>query len=100
MISYNAYYQTFRDNHWQYEATSAHNRGTPWTAFYLRDSSSFNLFERDTVLAGVNSPGYTFAALLSASGSFPASVQGNTMRGCVFKLRGDLYTQDGFATGS
>jgi hypothetical protein len=96
LVSYNSYLQTFRDNHWEFEATSAHMNGGSWSAVYLRDSTHSCTFERDTILALVNSPSYTCAVLLSASGSFPSSVSDNIMRNCIIKVRGDIYWQDKF----
>lgn len=96
LISFNSYKQTFRDNRWEFEATSAHHQaGKLWTAFYFRDSLHTTLFERDTLLAGLNSS-YAIESIMSGSGTFQNSVRGITLRNCYFKQNASFYWQDGF----
>ena len=80
---YNAYNNTLRDNRWSFEAASAPPANNQWAAFMLRDSSSNNLFERDTMLLGMNSA-YPIRGMFSASGSFPGTVRGNRWTGCTY----------------
>jgi len=99
MVSYNSYFQTFKDNRWEFEATSNHHNypNTQWDAFYLRDSLHTTVFLRDTILAGINTPEpYTIRCTMSASGSFPSSVRDISLLDCVFRVKGDIYWQNGF----
>ncbi len=99
MVSYNSYFQTFKDNRWEFEAASNHHNfpNTTWDAFYLRDSLHTTVFLRDTVLAGVNSPDpLSIRCTMSASGSFPGGVRDISLIDCVFRVKGDIYWQNGF----
>ena len=99
VVSYNSYMQTFRDNRWQFEAVNNHHNfpSTTWDAFYLRDSLSSTTFERDTILAGTNTPDpYSIRCTMSASGSFPGSVRNMTLLNCVVRVKGDFMWQNGF----
>jgi hypothetical protein len=97
MVSYNSYYQTFRDNHWEYEATSAHHLGSPWDAIYLRDSLHTTTFERDTIVGGAHSSSsIAIRAVMSASGSFSGSNRNVTWRKCIIRITGDIFFQDSF----
>ena len=92
---YNAYNNTFRDNRWSFEAATAPPSNNQWAAFMLRDSSSNNLFERDTMLLGMNSA-YPIRGMFSASGSFVNTVRGNRWNRCYYKTNSYLYDQNGF----
>lgn len=99
VVSYNSYLQTFRDNRWQFEALNNHHNypNTTWDAFYLRDSLNTTTFQRDTILAGVNTPDpYMIRCAMSASGSFPGGVRAVTLLNCVIRVKGDLMWQGGF----
>lgn len=100
LVSYNSYFQTFKDNRWEFEAANNHHNypNTQWDAFYLRDSLHTTVFLRDTVLAGVNTPDpYTIRCTMSASGSFTGSVRDVSLLDCVFRVKGDIYWQNGFS---
>jgi len=86
---YNSYYNTFRDNSWRFEADGEVGGGGEYTAFALRDSSSYNLFERDTMLCGVQS-GYAIGGRLCNSGSAPGQnlCIGNHWNGCFYQTTG------------
>lgn len=99
LVSYNSYYQTFKDNRWEFDAANNHHNfpNTQWDAFYLRDSLNTTVFLRDTVLAGLNTPDpYSIRCTMSASGSFPGSVRDISLIDCVFRVKGDIYWQGGF----
>lgn len=86
---YNSYYNTFRDNSWRFEADGELTGGGEFTAFAMRDSSSHNLFERDTMLCGVQS-GFTIGGRLCNSGSAPGQnlCVGNRWNGCFYQATG------------
>ncbi|MBI3539543.1 MAG: hypothetical protein HY076_04665 [Candidatus Eisenbacteria bacterium] len=88
-IAYNSYYDVFRDNRWTYEATVSFGPNGPWKAFVLRDSTHDLTFERDTLLAGLQSP-YDIGAAISTSGNF-GEVRNNVWRGCVYKTNSSIY---------
>ena len=93
---YNAYYNTFRDNSWRMEADGP-LPGNQYTGFALRDSSHDNLFERDSMLCGVQS-GYDIGGRLVNAGNSAWTGQcvNNTWRGCYFLTTGNTFTQDSF----
>jgi len=95
LVFYNAYNNTLRDNRWSFEAATAPPSNNQWAAFMLRDSSSNNLFERDTMLLGMNSA-YPIRGMFSASGSFPNTVRGNRWNRCLYKTNSYLYDQNAF----
>lgn len=95
LIMYNSYFNTFRDNHWTFEALSAPAPNTQWEAFRLRDSTRNNVFERDTMLLGMNSS-YPVRGLFSASGSFVHSSGYNRWTECYYKTNSYFYNQDAF----
>ena len=86
---YNSYYNTFRDNSWRFEADGELTGGGEFTAFAMRDSSSHNLFERDTMLCGVQS-GFTIGGRLCNSGSAPGQnlCVGNRWNRCFYQTTG------------
>jgi hypothetical protein len=96
---YRSYNNILRDNKWTYEATN--NAGGPWVAFAFRDSSSFNLFERDTVLAGVQS-GYLIGGRLVNAGdaTIVGGCHSNIYRGCFYKTTSYVWAQDNFTNGT
>jgi hypothetical protein len=99
LVSYNSYYQTFRDNKWQFEIAQNHHNypSTTWDVVYLRDSLHTTVFERDTFLVGLNSPTTNRARMtMSASGSFPGSVRDVTLLDCFIQLPGDMFWQNDF----
>ena len=99
VVSYNSYLQTFRDNRWEFEANNNHHNypNTTWDAFYLRDSLNTTVFQRDTILAGLHTPDpYNIRCTMSASGSFPGGVRNISILNCVFRVKGDIYWQNGF----
>lgn len=96
---YHGYHNILRDNRWTYEATN--NAGGPWVAFAFRDSSCFNLFERDTVLAGVQS-GYLIGGRLVNAGdaTIVGGCHSNVYRGCFYKTTSYVWAQDNFTNGT
>lgn len=90
---YNSYYNTFRDNSWRFEADG--NLPSPYVAFALRDSSHDNLFERDSMLCGVQS-GYEIGGRLVNSGNSAWTGQciNNRWKGCVFLTSSYTFNQD------
>jgi hypothetical protein len=95
-IMYNSSYNTLRDNSWRFEAASeCPNHGEPWYGFVMRDSARHYLFERDTMLLGMNSR-YRIRGLLNHSGSFPQSVADNRWVHCVYRTNSYMYSQDRF----
>lgn len=86
MISYRTMWNTFEDCSWRTKNTSAANN---CHLFFLRDSSSFNTFTRDTI---ENLSTSTREVLVNISGSGtvtgPETSYGNTFDACVF--RGDF----------
>jgi len=95
-IMYNSSYITLRDNSWRFEAASVcPNHGEPWYGFVMRDSARHYLFERDTMLLGMNSH-YRIRGLLNHSGSFPQSVADNRWVHCVYRTNSYMYCQDRF----
>jgi hypothetical protein len=95
LIMYNSYYNTFRGNRWTFEAASAAPPNNQWEAFRLRDSTRNNVFERDTMLLGLNSS-YPVRGLFAASGSFVHSAGYNRWNECYYKSNSYFYTQDAF----
>ncbi len=91
---YNSYYNTFRDNRWVFEADNALPGNVPWNCFSLRDSSSYNLFERDTIYAGLQSNVPMYGRLMNAGvTAWNGQTVRNTFRQCVWKMTGYLYVQ-------
>ncbi len=90
---YNSYYNTFRDNKWVFEADNQ-VAGVDWNCFSLRDSSSYNLFERDTIFAGLQS-GYTMQGRLMNAGTdaWNGTTVRNTYRQCFYYMRGLVMVQ-------
>jgi hypothetical protein len=91
---YNAYNNTFRDNRWNIEA-DGELAGAQFTGFALRDSSSYNLFERDSMYCGVQN-NYDIGGRLVNSGNAAWVHQciGNHWKNCVFRTTGYVFTQD------
>jgi hypothetical protein len=95
---YNSYDNVFRDNRWTFEADNASpNTGNPWWAFALRDSSSRNVFERDTMVCGLQS-GYSIGGRLVNAGNaaWVGQSRGNRWSACVFLVTGYVWCQDKF----
>jgi hypothetical protein len=92
---YNSYYNTFRDNSWRFEADGPPTGGDEYTGFALRDSSSYNLFERDSMLLGVQS-GWPIGGRLVNSGvaEWVGQCTGNRWAGCFFQTTGFVFSQD------
>lgn len=90
---YNSYYNTFKDNRWVFEADNQ-VAGVDWNCFSLRDSSSYNLFERDTIFAGLQS-GFTMQGRLMNAGSdaWNGNTIRNTYRQCFYYMRGMTLVQ-------
>ena len=90
---YNSYYNTFRDNSWHFEADG--DLPSPYVAFALRDSSHDNLFERDSMLCGVQS-GYQIGGRLVNSGnaSWTGQCINNHWKGCYFLTTSYTFNQD------
>jgi len=84
---YNSYYNTFRDNFWKMEADNNLSGGRPWTVCGLRDSSSHNVFLRDTIFAGLES-GMLMNGWLQhpGNGGWVGNEIGNEYRYCVFRV--------------
>jgi hypothetical protein len=95
LIMYNSYYNTFRDNRWTFEALSSAPPNNQWEAFRLRDSTRNNVFERDTMLLGLNSS-FPVRGLFAASGSFVHSAGFNRWSQCYYKTNSYFYNQDAF----
>ena len=91
---YNTYYNTFRDNSWRLEADGS-LPDAQYTGFALRDSSSHNLFERDSMLCGVQS-GFDIGGRLCNSGSAPGQnlCIGNHWKSCFFQTTGYVFNQE------
>jgi hypothetical protein len=85
---YNSTYNTFRDNSWRFEA-DAPLPDNQYVAYALRDSSAHNLFERDTMLCGLQS-GVDIGGRLCNAGSAPGQnlCVGNHWKDCVFRTTG------------
>ena len=96
-IFYNSSYNTLRDNSWKFDATAYYNAGhDPWNGFVLRDSANHYLFERDTVLFGMNSNSdYRIRGQFSGSGTYPNSVADNTWRNCFYRTNSYFWVQNG-----
>ena len=98
---YNTYNNTFRGNRWNVEAdgefydTSVPPQPSQYTAFALRDSSSNNLFERDTMYCGTQS-GFDIGGRLVNAGNaaWVGACIGNHWKDCVFKTTGFVFSQD------
>ena len=92
---YNSYYNTFRDNSWRFESDGPPTGGDEYTGFALRDSSSYNVFERDSMLCGIQS-GYDIGGRLVNSGvaEWVGQCTGNRWTGCVFQTTGFVFSQD------
>ncbi len=90
---YNSYYNTFRDNSWHFEADG--DLASQWAAFALRDSSSYNLFERDSMLCGVQS-GYSIGGRLVNSGNaaWVGQCRNNHWKDCFYLTTGYTFNQD------
>ncbi len=78
-LHYHTSYCTFRDNYWEVVNNST---VTGWGTMVLRDSTSYNTFIRDTLIA--KGPA-DCVIMLSGSGSYPNSCQNNGWYSCVFK---------------
>jgi len=91
---YNSYFNTFRDNSWRMESDGA-LPGNQYTGFALRDSSHDNLFERDSMLCGVQS-GFDIGGRLVNSGnaSWTGQCINNQWKGCFFLTTGNVFNQD------
>lgn len=89
---FNSYYNTFRDNHWTMEADNARPDGYPWYFCGLRDSSSYNVFERDTILAGLQS-GFQMCGWLMQAGTWPGYETYNQFRHCVYRVTGYMWME-------
>ncbi len=90
---YNSYYNVFRDNSWTFEANNALS-GSLWNCFSLRDSSSYNLFERDTMLCGLQSGVQMYGRLMNAGvAEWTGQTIRNTYRNCVYRMTGYSYLQ-------
>ncbi len=91
---YNAYYNTFRDNSWRLEADGG-LVGGQYTGFALRDSSAYNVFERDSMLCGVQS-GYEIGGRLVNAGNsaWVGQCVGNRWSGCFFQTTGYVFNAD------
>jgi hypothetical protein len=90
---YNSYYNTFRDNRWTFEADNA-LAGSPWNCFSLRDSSSYNLFERDTMLCGLQSGFPMYGRMQNAgNASWVGQTVRNTWKDCVFRMTSYAWVQ-------
>lgn len=88
---YNSYYNTFRDNRWTFEADNAAT-GAPWNCFSLRDSSAYNLFERDTMLCGLQSGVPMHGRLMNAGvEAWNGNTSRNVWRDCLFKMTAYLF---------
>lgn len=99
LVSYNSYHQTFRDNRWEFEAINNHHLypNTHWDAMYFRDSLNTTTFERDTVLAGIQSPaGIEIRCMMASSGTYPQSITNITFSHCILRTTGDIIWQDSF----
>lgn len=95
-IFYNSSWNTLRDNFWKFDATNDYNSNPdPWNGFVLRDSASHYLFERDTLLLGVDSGTHEVRGVLCSSGSFPGSVGNNRWNQCVIRTNSYLWVQNG-----
>lgn len=91
---FNSYYNTFRDNRWTFEADNALSNDGIWNAFSLRDSSSYNLFERDTMLCGLASGFPIYGRLQNAgNASWVSQTVRNTWTDCVFRMTGYAFVQ-------
>jgi hypothetical protein len=90
---YNSYYNTFRDNCWTFEADNALG-SAPWNAFSLRDSSAYNLFERDTILCGLRS-GFPISGRLQNAGvaGWTGQTVRNVWKDCVYRMTSYAYVQ-------
>lgn len=91
---YNSYFNTLRDNSWTMEADGP-LVGNQYTGFALRDSSHDNLFERDSMLCGVQS-GYDIGGRLTNAGnaSWTGQCINNHWKGCFFLTTGNVFNQD------
>jgi hypothetical protein len=90
---YNSYYNTFRDNSWHFEGDA--NQASPYVAFALRDSSHDNLFERDSMLCGVQSGVDIGGRLVNAgNAAWTGQCTGNHWKGCYFLTSSYVFNQD------
>lgn len=94
---YNSYDNVFRGNRWTFEADHESPNGNPWVAFALRDSSSRNLFDRDTMWCGVES-GFAIGGRLVNAGNeaWVGRSTNNTWRRCFYKTTSFIWAQDAF----
>ncbi len=93
LISYNSYYNTFRDNRWDIEATGNHPQDN-FRVLTMRDSTHDFVWQRDSIFTGVQS-GYRVNIMLANSGQWPGTVNSNTFDGCFIKLAsGMVFTED------
>ncbi|HYM81342.1 MAG TPA: fibronectin type III domain-containing protein [Candidatus Limnocylindria bacterium] len=92
---YGSHANVLRDNRWTFEATNSLGGGNPWVAFAMRDSSVNNLFERDTMLCGVQSNTIMGGRLVNAgSPILVGKCTGNRWTGCFYKTTSYSWTQD------
>ncbi len=92
-LIYNSYRNVFHDNHWSWEAIGPRPNGEPWDAFSVRDSSSHNLFLRDTLLCGTHGT-LPMRTRFCSAGTYPGQCVGNVWRSCLFKMTAYLWGQD------
>jgi Protein of unknown function (DUF1565) len=90
---YNSYFNTFRDNSWHFEGDA--NQASPYVAFALRDSSHDNLFERDSMLCGVQSGVDIGGRLVNAgNAAWTGLCTNNHWKGCYFLTSSYVFNQD------
>ncbi|MBI1799078.1 MAG: DUF1565 domain-containing protein [Candidatus Eisenbacteria bacterium] len=91
---YNTYNNLFRDNSWRIEADGP-LAGTQYVAFALRDSSHDNLFERDSMICGVQSNFDIGGRLVNAgNAAWVGLCVNNHWKDCYFLTTGYTFNQD------
>jgi hypothetical protein len=90
---YGSFANTFRDNKWTFEGDPM--GGGQYVAFAMRDSTVLTVFERDTMLCGVQSGAPIGGRLINAGVvSQVGKSERNRWTGCYYKSTSYMFSQD------
>ena len=104
-VLYYAPNNTFLGNRWTFEsdhpvAASANAENDQWTCSAISDSSSGNVFRRDTILAGVASYNRIGFKLVSTGSYGHGTMRSTSIDSCFFRTTGNAWVDDDFSYAS